>query len=130
MEHRLKNWFTAIMHDHRSCTALSALAALRGIEMREGYVAQLRKSCATLNENVEDGEYSDALSADTQAKLLNYLRCCESYFHKYGVGLEKSINEDKLACNRKALHIQASPCLRSPCIWLSQLHRDRFELFF
>jgi hypothetical protein len=92
------------------------------------YVAKLRASCAALDERVSSEPVkADNLPVGIQELLRKYLSDCKTYFEDMNDALGRSVNDGGMFSDRVGLNTAHSARL-FPRFWLSQLHRDRFDL--
>jgi hypothetical protein len=106
------------------CCTLQTYAASR---TERAYVEQLRVSCAALNQQVDSSP--ELLHVDTSfpALLQQYLTDCKTFFKDLNHTLASCVKDCSLFSDRIGMFTNHSRRL-SPSFWLSQLHRDRFEL--
>jgi hypothetical protein len=93
------------------------------------YVEDLRASCASLDSLQVPGVRSfDASSSANALELFQeYLRSCKHYFETLNLVLDRTVAGNDSLSNEIGLRVRHSPRI-SPTFWLSQLHRDRFEI--
>jgi hypothetical protein len=108
------------------CRSLDALATSK-CEM--DYVENLRASCTSLEALQRlDLEITDVqMSPGIQTLFQNYLSDCKEYFENLSLVLEHAVADNDLLSDEIGLLVRHSPRI-SPTFWLSQLHRDRFEV--
>jgi hypothetical protein len=93
------------------------------------YVRDLRDSCASLDGLQISGLRSfQAWSSDDTRKIFQeYLDNCKNYFSTLNQELDRVVEAQGSLSNWVGLRVQHSP-RTSQTFWLSQLHRDRFEM--
>ncbi|KAL6168631.1 hypothetical protein ACJQWK_05012 [Exserohilum turcicum] len=85
------------------------------------YVEHLRISCGALEEHLNANHTHQDLITNAVDILQEYLYDCQSYFNKITSSLEDLFSGEIGFRTKHAPRI-------SPTFWLSQLHRDRYEL--
>ncbi|KAF2833124.1 hypothetical protein CC86DRAFT_461565 [Ophiobolus disseminans] len=107
------------------CQSLQSLARSK---CEEDYVAELRGSCTALEDLQSSNSVllNSGLSNGFQTLFNTYLKECKDYLEAMNLALAQAIADNKSPSDEIGLKLQYSPRI-SPTLWLSQLHRDRFN---
>ena len=106
------------------CGSLQNYAASK---CEKDYVADLRTSCAALDNHSSSNEVNGLCAENAQDLLQDYRDDCERYFDKINQALVQCITASSSPADQIGLCTLQSSRL-SPSFWLEQLHRDRFFL--